>query len=132
MPGAGGAAGQPWVFGDSVGAGLLQGRAVLGVMGPAPWGCVALCELHSWLCRHSSCWGCGEACGQGLQLYRVPVLRLQAGHPSWMEPAASRLGITAGQDSPPAPPPRPNLSSVPLLFCSLCLTNSLGFSWCFF
>lgn len=79
-------------------------------------------EPHWWLCRHSPGWGsrrltlgpqpCRSVNGTpGLDRSRC----IQAGHHRW-------AGLS----------PCPNLSLVLLLFCSLCLTNSLGFSWFLF
>lgn len=71
-------------------------------------------EPQWWLCPR---WGTGSSCSLAgavngtLGLDRS--LCIQAGHHGW-------AGLS------------PNLSPVLLLFCSLCLTNSLGFSWFLF
>lgn len=69
-------------------------------------------EPQWWLCRHSPRGhSLAGAVNGTLRLDRS--LCIQAGHHGW-------AGLS------------PNLSPVLLLFCSLCLTNSLGFSWFLF
>lgn len=84
-------------------------------------------EPHSWLCRHSPRWGSRRL--------TVRATALQGAHPGAVNgtPGLDRSHcIQAGHHSWAGLSPCPSLSPVLLLFCSLCLTNSLGSSWCLF
>lgn len=84
-------------------------------------------EPHSWPCRQSPRWGSRRL--------TVRATALQGAHPGAVNetPGLDRSHcVQAGHHSWAGLSPCPSLSPVLLLFCSLCLTNSFGFSWCLF